>query len=198
MWVGAERRAMRALREGLKRWPASVPLHERLGKRVFEKRGAKGLEALYAKLLEDETHARTHRWFAGRASVRAADQYRRSRNYAKAMAAYGRAVSHYEQVAADFPQLQEGIDHAVGMVLAARARVAYQRHDVEGSLQDILASLKRAPASAGTRDDMGITPGETAQMLLARLNKEARAEDAQALIQALDAIDPQLLRPDRP
>ncbi len=85
----------------------------------------------------------------------------------------------------------------MALALAGRARVAYQLGDDEHALQDILASFERAPASAGTRDGMGITPGETAQILLARLRESKREDLVEVLQKALDALDPELLLPDR-
>jgi hypothetical protein len=43
---------------------------------------------------------------------------------------------------------------------------------------------------------MGITPGETAQMVLARLRREGREEAAARLAAALGKVDPDLLLPD--
>ena len=54
----------------------------------------------------------------------------------------------------------------------------------------------RRPATAGTRDGIGVTPGETAQMLCARLKtgEQGRARPRR-LEAALRAIDPELLAP---
>ena len=43
---------------------------------------------------------------------------------------------------------------------------------------------------------MGVTPGETAQMLLARLRRTERPDDVKRLEDALAKIDPELLSPD--
>ena len=86
----------------------------------------------------------------------------------------------------------------MALALAGRARVHYLLDDDKQALVDMLASFGRSPDSAGTRDAMGVNPGETAQMLLARLKKAGRAEAEASLQAALDKIDPELLRPDRP
>ncbi len=75
--------------------------------------------------------------------------------------------------------------------------MAYQLLEVEQALADILASFAQSPETAGTRDRMGITPGETGQMLLARLKALERADLAGPLEAALSELDPELLRPDR-
>ena len=74
--------------------------------------------------------------------------------------------------------------------------MALQLGSEDASLADVLASFARRPASAGTRDGMGITPGETAQMLLAKLKEKKKGEAAAQLEQALAKIDADLLKPD--
>ena len=64
-------------------------------------------------------------------------------------------------------------------------------------MTDVIASFERRPASAGSRDKLGITPGETGQMLLARLKKAKKDDPAQKLAAALAKLDQELLRPDR-
>jgi tetratricopeptide (TPR) repeat protein len=131
--------------------------------------------------------------FAGVASVKAAELHRRTRAYEKALASYARAIGHYQRV--DEVD-RDAAEHAIALALAGRARVAYQLGDDEGALTEILASFDRSPDSAGSRDGMGVTPGETAQMLLARLREKGSEGPAKSLEAALGKIDPELLRPD--
>ena len=81
--------------------------------------------------------------------------------------------------------------------MAGMARVEYQLEDDDDALAHILLSFKRQPKMAGERDGMGITPGETAQMLLARLRENKRVAEATRLDEALGKILPELLRPER-
>ena len=60
-----------------------------------------------------------------------------------------------------------------------------------------MASFDRNESTAGDRDGMGITPGETAQMLLQRLEENGKTEEAKQLASRLRKINPELLRPDR-
>jgi hypothetical protein len=129
--------------------------------------------------------------------VAAAEQRRRAGAFDEALAAYGRALEHYERAVEAAPDWREAVDGAQALVLAGRARVAYQKGDDGRALEDLLASFAKSPASAGTRDGMGITPGETAQMLLARLEEAGREDLAGRLDAALAKLDPDLLRPDR-
>ncbi|MCZ6572242.1 MAG: hypothetical protein O7C98_03625 [Planctomycetota bacterium] len=194
-WLGARFRANQVLREGLERFPESAKLHERFRDRLLKWRGGDGLEAAYAKLLEQEDSARIL-WFAGEASNAAARLHRRLKRYKKALKAYERAIAHYEGAMHADEGQRVPAELAIALAWAGRARVAYELGNDRAALQDMLACLARDPEAAGTRDDLGITPGETAQMLLARLREKKQDGDAKQLEAALAKIDPELLRPD--
>jgi len=191
-WLGIRHRAARVLREGLARFTDSAKLHEQMRKRLLKFRGPGALEEEYDRLLKEHGDAIVP--FAGRAAVAAAEQYRRARAYEKALLAYERAVAYHERAiqtnAADR-------DRAIALALAGSARVAFQLGDDDLALKSILRSFERSPDSAGTLDGMGITPGETAQVLLARLREKKREDAARSLADALSRLDPELLRPDR-
>jgi len=198
-WLGAERKAGVVLRSGLGRFKTSAALHGRLRARVLRWRGPAGLEATYAKMQQEHpADAAALQPFAARASDAAAQQYRRRKRWADAQAAYGRAIAAYEKALASGHLTKEAADGAIALALAGRARVAYQRDDDAGALRDVLAALARSPDTAGTRDGMGVNPGETAQMLRARLVERKKEADAARVQAALDKIDPELLLPDRP
>ncbi len=193
VWLGANHRAAKVLREGLTFFPLSVPLHAKFRQRMMKFRGVQGVEEAYEKLLVDEPKLLA---FAGLASFEAAEQYRRMRAYDKALGAYERSIGHYGKALADGFADRGAVDHAIALALAGRARVQYQMGDNERALADILASYERGPDSAGTRDGMGFTPGETGQMLLARFRAQSRPDLAAPLEGALADLDPQLLTPD--
>ncbi|MHC4957021.1 MAG: hypothetical protein ACYTGN_01500 [Planctomycetota bacterium] len=196
VWLRVYRGAQKVLQEGIARFRNSPVLHEKLRERGLRWRGPDGLEAIYAALLKEHDDPARIGPFAGYASFVAGDAHRRRRNYEKAKAAYGRAIAYYEQAIEAAPARRASNDFAIGLALAARARVAYQLKQYDGALDDIVASLDRAPRAAGTRDGMGITPGETAQMLLAKLKQDKRVPQTELLAAALSKIDPELLRPD--
>jgi tetratricopeptide (TPR) repeat protein len=135
--------------------------------------------------------------YAGLASTAVAEQYRRMRRPQDALAAYGRAMALWEEAARDDVRQAETARAAAALARAARARVLYQLGRDGEALEEMLTCFQGAPEAAGTRDGMGITPGETAQMLYARLKTGGQEEAAQRLEVALKAIDPELLRPDR-
>jgi tetratricopeptide (TPR) repeat protein len=197
VWLGAEHRASRVLRDGLARWPHSPALQERLRDRVLKRRGPEALETVSTKMADDAPEDAILRWYAGIAAVKVAEHYRNQSRYEQALAAYQRAIDHLERAAELDAVLGSSVDQAVALALAGRARVAFQLGQDDHALQDVLASFERSPDSAGTRDGMGITPGETGQILLNRLQEAKRVDLAEALKKALDGLDPELLRPDR-
>ena len=197
-WLGADRHVQAALQAGLERFPTSALLHERWRTIAKTRGGADGLEQLARDLMARPEQTEAMHWFAGLAEVEAAEQWRRGNWFSEAMKAYDRAIEHFEATAARWPETKDDVDDRVALALAAKARVALQADDDSAALEAILASFARRPDTAGTRDGMGITPGETAQMLRARLDTASRTEDVRRLDKALDTIDPELLRFDRP
>jgi len=199
--LGAKGEAARVLDEGLQRYPDSSPLHERLRGRVLEDRGLRGfdgLEAVYEEMLRaaqqrGEASLANLEWFAGYASLVVAEFHRRAGDEAQALAAYGRAIAHYERVIAADPESRVSADHYVAVAIAGRARLAYEGGDDERALSELLASFEREPDAASTLDGLGLSAVGTARMVIARLTEEARGDLAARLQEALDELDPRHL-----
>jgi len=196
-WLGARYRAVRILEEGLKRFQTSRALHAKLRERVIKFRGPAALERTYEGMLKNGENSTRLVPFAGYASVVAAEQFRRAGQFKNALGAYERAIAYYERAIKEDGRYKPSSDNSIALVLAGMARVAYQLEDDDAALKHILASFGRQPEMAGERDGAGITPGETAQMLLARLRDKKRSDEAKQLDEALGKIQPELLRPDR-
>jgi len=195
-WLGIRYRASRVLRDGLARFKDSPRLHTSLRERILKYRGPDALEAAYDKLLNEHNDPARLGPFAGYASIVAADSHRRARRFQEAMDAYARAITRYEEAIAADKKLTRNASHAIAMAHASRARIAYQLGDDEAAFKEITASFKRSPISAGSRGGLGETPGETAQMLLARLRKDNKDQLAGELAAALSNLDQELLAPD--
>jgi len=196
-WLGARYRSVRVLQEGLNRFQTSRALHAKLRERVIKFRGPDALEMTYASMVEASENPTRLLPFAGYASVVAGEQNRRARRFKQALTAYERAIVYYERAVKEDARYKPSSDNSIALTFAGMARVAYQLEDDDGALKYILASFTRQPQMAGERDGMGITPGETAQMLLTRLRDKKRYEEAKQLDDALGKILPELLRPDR-
>jgi tetratricopeptide (TPR) repeat protein len=192
-WLGAPGEAVRVLDEALERFPESWDLHDRLRTRIFKERGKDGLEAVYEELLRREDASTNLEWFAGYASLVAAEFYRRSGHPEQALAAYERGIAHYERSIETQPESRFSADHYVALAIAGRARIAYEAGDDRQALEAILASFDRAPEAAATPDGLGLSPVSTAQMLLARLSEKRQTDAALRLKGALDGLAPELL-----
>ncbi len=196
-WIGARRRADRVLSRGLERFPESPALHARWRERLLARAGPAGLLAAYRGLLDERGDAARLGPFAGLAAIEAAEQHRRAGARDPALEAYAQAVAWYDEAVRADARHGAGAARAVALAWAGRARVAYELGRTTEALDAVLASFERSPDSAGTRDGMGITPGETAQMLRQRLVEQGPPEALARLDAALARLDPELLRFDR-
>lgn len=196
-WLGARWRADGVLSRGLERFVDSLSLHARLRERVLKRGGPAALLATYDKFVKDAADDARAAPFAGLAAIEAAEQFRRNGERDAALTAYDRAVAWYETAIGADERHAPAASHAIALALAGRSRVAYELGRDQESLANVVASFARSPDSAGTRDGMGITPGETAQMLRARLEEAGRTAELAQLDAAMSSLDPDLLRFDR-
>ena len=211
-WIGATQRANGVLDDALARFEDDAVLHDRLRARLLWEGGAEALEREYEARVQradarsqpssegPTTALRALRdtqivWYAGYASLVAAEQHRRNGKLAEALVSYERAIGHFERHSAGYPLRQDNADHFVAIGLAGRARVQLERGALSESAEAIIASLERRPASAASFDGLDITAVETAKMLTARLDEAGDATLAQSVRGALAKLDPTLLEP---
>ncbi len=198
-WIGATTRADAVLDEALQRFPDSPVLHERLRGRLLWEGGPEGLERGYAERLARGEAAGADAtqisWFAGYASLVAAEHWRRRGEFAAAAAAYGRAIAHYERNIELFPDGRDTALHFVALSEAGRARDALERGELDAATGAMIAALQLRPDSAASPDGLNITPVATAKMLKAKLLETGDGERGARVQAALDALDPRLLEP---
>lgn len=197
-WLGATPRATQVLERGLERFPESPLLHERLRRELLATRGAAGLEAGYAERLARAGASPALEWFAGYAALVAAEHQRRASAMDAALAAYDRAREHFARYSAAFPANAENAEHYTALAYAGRARIAFERGDLERATLELLASFHARPSAAASADGLNVTAVDTAKMLRARLVAPENASPVNtALVTELDAalaaLDPALL-----
>ena len=196
-WIGAASRANEVLEDALRRFPDSAVLHDRLRGKLLWEGGPELLERGYAERLAraDAPNAAASQlsWFAGYATLVAAEHHRRRGAFERSVASYDRAVSLYERNAQLFPEGRDTCLHFEALARAGKARVALDRGDLDGATRELIAALELRPDSAATPDGLGITPVATALMLKARLAKAGDADRGAQVQAALDALDPRLL-----
>jgi tetratricopeptide (TPR) repeat protein len=201
-FFGAES-SQRVLDEGLRRFPASPRLHERLRARILRLQNPAALEADYAARLQADGAAPVLASFAGYAELVVAEAHRRVGSCDLALAAYGRALQLYDRYIAagaadaggDSIGGRDAADHFAAIALAGRSRVLLERGELEPALAAVEASFDRRQASAATQDGLGFTAVDTARMLLAKLREGHRDEQATRLDARLQRLDPALLEP---
>ena len=166
-WIGASPRADRVLEDALGLYPNAPVLHERLRARLLWRGGPAGLEEGYRQRLErapaDDASQLT--WFAGYASLVAAEHHRRRGELAEALAAYDRAGARFERNAELHPAGADNCEHFLVLGLAGKARVALEQGELAAATTDLLAALRRRPASAATPDGLSFSPMMTAKMV---------------------------------
>ncbi len=191
-WLGGTTRANGILDDALARFPGSPLVHDRLRARLLWESGPDGLEGAYADRLAKEPANSDLVWFAGYASLVAAENHRRAGDAEKAFGAYERGIAHYESFVAQRPEGRTSADHFVALALAGRARLALDARDYAAATRQIVAAFARSPESAASPDGLNITPADTAKMLREQLINQPM-ELAVELQRALDALDPKLL-----
>lgn len=198
-WIGASPRADTVLDDALRRFPDAPVLHERLRDRLLWEGGPERLESDYAARLAAEEAASSGTtqlpWFAGYASLVAAEHWRRRSEFEAALASYGRAIAGFERSAALFPDGRDTCQHFIALSHAGHARVSLERGELDAATEAMLAALVARPDTAATLDGLGITPVATAKMLKAKLLERGDGERAARVQTALDALDPKLLEP---
>jgi len=198
-WIGASPRANRVLDRALERFPADARLHERLRRRLLWEGGPAMLERAYDLRLADpglpENDPDQLHWYAGYASLVAAEQHRRRSCFDEAIGSYGRSVERFQRNAELNPDGADNAQHYITLVRAGRARVRMEEGDLAGATEDLLASLTLRPASAGSQDGMGITPLATAKMLEEKLKVAGETERAAQVRAAMDALPAEVLEP---
>jgi tetratricopeptide (TPR) repeat protein len=192
-WLGGRAQAKEVLDVGLERFPGSWELHARLRWKVMRNRGVDDLERVYSKLMARPDAPPEYGWFAGFASMVAAEFHRRWGEDEQAVLAYDKAIATYEVDAALHPDDRAAHDHDIALALAAKARLAYEAGHAQAAVDDLLASFERMPEAAASPDGLNISPADTARMLRSRLHDEGEAELLARLEQALQALDPELL-----
>jgi hypothetical protein len=198
-WIGATPRADEVLDRALERFPESRLLHDRLRARLLWEGGPEELERAYAERLARAAEAggppTQLTWFAGYASLVAAEHHRRRNEPEAALACYDRGIERYRRNAEAFPAGHASCDHFVALAHAGRARVELELGNLAAATDALLAGMAQSPDSSSTLDGLGLSPIMTAKMLHARLLDAGDAERAAAVQAALDALDPKLLEP---
>ncbi|MEO0651399.1 MAG: hypothetical protein AAFZ65_12055 [Planctomycetota bacterium] len=194
-WMGAFGQANEVLDRGLERFPLSAPLHRRLRGRLLWERGARGLEQAWEQRLAATPDDAGQVWFAGLASIIAAESYRKQSQPVAADAAYARGIERYEQAIALDAANAESAGHYIAIALSGRARLALDAGDLAGATELLVGSIGRSPNSADVIDGLELSAIETARTLTARLREDGDEANLERLRTALATLRPEQLGP---
>ena len=151
------------------------------------------LEATYEEMLKAEDASPNLPWFAGYASLVAAEFMRRRGDDAEALLAYDRGIAHFEDSVLNNPANETSAAHYAAICLGGKARVALEAEDDARAVELILASFSRSPDAASSLDGLNISTVDTAKMARARLTANGDGETLAKLQAGLDALDPKHL-----
>lgn len=196
VWLGAKERAREVMETGLRRFPDSAILHDRLRTRLLRTLGPAGLENHYAEWLDrDAGQSTTLAWFAGYASMVTAEYQRRIGKRGEADGSYDRARRRFdswaERAGPEDGTVEDTRAHYAAMCHAGRARNALDEGDFERTWSELQKSFEAREASAANLDGLGFSAVATTRMLVSgaqRAGLQAIADAAQAKIEALDPI----------
>jgi len=198
-WIGGTPRANAVLDDALRRFPESPILHSRLRGRLLWEGGPENLESEYAGRLAREAAANAGAtqltWFAGYASIVAAEHHRRRSQFEEAIAAYDRAITFFERNTEDFPDGRDTCLHLIALSHAGKSRIALERGELDVAKRELLLCFQIRPNSAATLDGLGLSPVMTAKMLKAMLLEAGDAQGAEEVQAGMDALDPKMLEP---
>jgi hypothetical protein len=193
LWrLGAHAEAAAVLDAGLARFPESFELHARLRGRLMFEQGPAGLEAEYTRR-RAASQQPIETWYAGYASLVAAEYERRAARTEAADAAYSRSEELFAIAASTAPERKASADHYAALCLAGRARLALEARDLDRATALLVQSFERAPNAAASLDGLNLSPADTSRSLRARLEEAGRADLVATLDAALAALDPSLL-----
>jgi hypothetical protein len=196
-WLGAGRASGRVLQQGLARFPGSWDLHERMRARILWRSGVDRLESVYSDMLANPDATPDLRWFAGHASVAAAEMHRKAGAGARARVAYANAIAHFELDLAHNADAsaedRAAVEHQVALAHGGLSRLALERGDLDDAVAEVVTSIHRSPESVATQDGLNISPADTARMLYALLVAGRHRDLAAQLDAALSGVDPELL-----
>ena len=168
------------LQQGIERFPAAAPLHHRLRAMWLRQGGVARMEKEYAKLLAVEDGPAAMPWFAGYASLVAAEQHRRRSKPGAARQSYNQALEHF----AAYRERAGSNDgaHYEAMAHGGLARLALQAGDLDLTFSELLQVFRIAPLAASAVDGLSITAMQTAEAL-----RGQALQDDPDLVARLDA-----------
>jgi hypothetical protein len=182
--VGAWAEQREVLGRALDRFPLSGDLHGRLRALALRDGGAVGLERAYAELPRTQDNEAEVDWFAGLASLVAAEWCVQNKDEDAALASYRRSQELFELSVGVNETFADSAAHYVCLTHSGSARLFAVNGQWESAVASLRAAIEARPASLSSPDGLRHTPLQNAADLRRRLLREGR----EPMVGDLDAL----------
>jgi Ca2+-binding EF-hand superfamily protein len=169
----------------VERFPLSAQMHEALRFVLLRDEGAAGLEAHYAALQPPPEARAAFTWFAGLASLLAAERQVGNGANEAALESYARCSERMRASMQAEPSFADSALHYLCLARAGEARVFAEAQRWDDAATALREGLTGRAASAGSADGLGHTPAQTAQLVLSGLSGAGLTEQAKSFREAL-------------
>ena len=176
---------------GLELFPVSGDLHEQLRFQILRDAGARALEDAYAGMTPTLENRSTLRWFAGLASLMAAERHVQNQALEEAFATYERSVDEFRASIEESPNFAASANHYVCLAKVGRGRLFTTQKQWGLAIEEIRDGIALSPTTATTADGTGQTPTDAAKALhaaLAQAGLETEAREFQNAVSLLGVI----------
>lgn len=185
-FAGARRLAGEVLAAAVHRFPWSRELHAEFRDRIAIDRGAEALREAYAGFVRavegaDPGGLAAAEWFAGYASIVAAELHVQDGRGELAEAAYTECVRWFASSGERNPEFGDSANHLAVLALAGRALLRHLRGDAEGAVADLREAAALRPASMTESDGLGRRPEAILRRIARELREQGKGELADRL-----------------
>lgn len=191
--MGARRRALEVLMEGVQRFPGSEQLHARLRQRVLWSRGVDSLEETYGRMTAAASADEVTFWHAGIAHIVAGEYRRRRGGPAEAAQSYDRAIAAFEEVAKRAPGYRDAAAHYVAISIAGQGRIAMEAGELAKSADLLIKAFEARPVAAGVLDGLNVSAVTTTRFLLPQLASAGQKDVEARLLAAMEKLPAEAL-----
>ena len=183
--AGLRAEARSRLEDTITRFPASLKVHDRWRNRMLVDLGAELMRHRYAKHVTESRDRATAQWYAGYASLIAAERHTLDNRPVEAENAYSDSIERFLESASSNENYADTAHHYAVLALAGRAQIRLQKNNLTAAAKDILRSVELREASLDEDDGLKRKPrsiGSRVQAALAAAGKsELSAQVANAL-----------------
>lgn len=184
-FAGLRADAQARLEQLVERFPGSVKVHDRWRTRLMVDLGAERMRYRYAKHVTDAKDRATAQWYAGYASLIAAEQHTRDKRVIEADNAYSDCIERFLASATSNEVYVDTSHHYAVLALAGRAEIRYGRKNLKGAVQDLVRAAALRPRSLDEDDGLKRTPRAIAARIHAALTTAGKTELAAQLTDIL-------------